>query len=314
MIARHGVLRRFGLRPDAIRRMGRRLAPCRPARRALVASLAVDARPAEREAIEGFYDEFSVRVGLRDWRVANSRHEQLKLLAGDAVRGTRSGARILDVGCGTGVMSAYMTRFGTVTGIDYSEPAVRLAASMVPEASFHVGSVVDARLPSGGFDVISLFDVLEHVPKPDRTEFAGELGRLLASDGTLIASTPHPNLTEWMREHRQDLMQVIEERVELRDVIDLFDALDLTLTRYDTYDIDRGGPQYQFMVFRRGLQASDDPRRSRRLRWRLRIVDNRMAHYARPWVRAADVARRGKLGVAISLLSARSPSRTRGRH
>jgi trans-aconitate 2-methyltransferase len=274
----------------------------------LVASLAVDSRPAEREAIEGFYDEFSVRVGLRDWRVANSRHEQLKLFAGDALRARRSGARILDIGCGTGVMSAYMTRFGTVTGIDYSEPAVRLAASMVPDASFHVGSVVDAGFPSGGFDVISLFDVLEHVPKPDRTEFAEELGRLLASDGTLIASTPHPKLTEWMRQQRPDLMQVIDEAVELRDVIDLFSALDLTLTRYDTYDIDRGGPQYQFMVFRRGLRASDDPRQSPGLRKRLRIVDNQIVHWARPWVRAAGLARHGKPRAALSLLRGTSGS------
>jgi SAM-dependent methyltransferase len=230
----------------------------------------------------------------------------LKLLVRDVVGGAGREARILDLGCGTGVMSAFMTHFGTVTGIDYSEPAVRLASAMVPEASFSAGSVVDAGFPSGGFDVISLFDVLEHVPNADRLEISIELGRLLAPDGTLIASTPHPHMTEWMRQQRRDLMQVVDEAVELRDVIELFSPLELTLTQYATYDVDRGGPQYQFMVFRRSLRASDEPRRSQSLMRRMRIVDNRVARRTRPWVLAAQVARRGRLRTALSLLREQS--------
>ena len=112
-----------------------------------IASPAVQTRPAEREAIEGFYGEFSVRVGLRDWLVANARHEQLKLLVAEVMLGRPRSARVLDVGCGTGVMSEFMTRFGAVTGIDFSEPAVRLAAQMVPRASFGSGSL---GTPTGG--------------------------------------------------------------------------------------------------------------------------------------------------------------------
>ena len=58
----------------------------------------MDASRAERQALEGFYGEFSLRVGLRDWQVTNARHEQLKLLVADTLRGARRGVRILDVG------------------------------------------------------------------------------------------------------------------------------------------------------------------------------------------------------------------------
>jgi SAM-dependent methyltransferase len=270
-----------------------------------IRSPAVQTRPAEREAIEGFYGEFSLRVGLRDWLVANARHEQLKLLVGEALQGRRD-ARVLDVGCGTGVMSSFMTRFGSVTGIDYSEPAVRLAAQMVPRAMFRAGSLLDADFGPMAFDVITLFDVLEHVPLGERASFARALGRVLSPTGLLIASAPHPHLTAWMRADRQDLMQVVDEAVELRDVIELLAPFDLTLTRYATYDIDRGGPQYQLMVFERGLGAADPPRPSPDLKRRLRIIDNRLAHRARPWILAARVARHGRLRAAARLLRAQS--------
>lgn len=271
---------------------------------ALVASPTVDARRAEQEALEGFYGEFSHRVGLRDWQVANARHEQLKLLVADALRGDRRGVRILDVGCGTGVMTAFMTRFGMATGVDYSEPAVRLAAAMVPHASFRVGSLVDAGLASGAFDLITLFDVLEHVPLWQRSGFAGELGRLLAREGTLVASTPHPRMTESMRHERPELMQVVDEAVKLHDVLELFGRLDLTLARYQSFDIERGSPQYQFMVFKRG-SGSEAARPSPALARRLRIVDNRVMHRVRPWVMAAHLARRGRVRVALDLIRSR---------
>jgi SAM-dependent methyltransferase len=270
-----------------------------------IASPAVQTRRAEREAIEGFYGEFSLRVGLRDWVIANARHEQLKLLVGEALRGHPGNAPVLDVGCGTGVMSQFMTRYGAVTGIDFSEPAVRLAAQMVPHASFRSGSVVDAGFPAAAFDVISLFDVFEHVPLGERGAFARTLGRILGANGVLIASTPHPHLTAWMRAERQDLMQVVDEAVELRDVIALFAPLDLTLTRYATYDIDRGGPQYQFMVFERGMRVAGEPQRSHALERRLRAIDNRIVHRVRPWGRAARLAGRGRLRLATQLLRAR---------
>jgi trans-aconitate 2-methyltransferase len=270
-----------------------------------IGSPAVEARPADREAIEGFYGEFSLRVGLRDWRVPNARHEQLKVLVADALEGHHRNARVLDIGCGTGVMSDFMSRFGTVTGIDFSEPAVQLAAQMVPHASFRAGSLVDANLPSTGFDLITMFDVLEHVPVSERASFAQELGRVLSAQGTLIASTPHPHLTAWMRNERQDLMQVVDEAVELSELTELLALFDLTLTRYATFDVDRSGPQYHLMMFERGLQAGGAPRRSAALQRRLKLVDNRITHRARRWVAGARLVRYGHFAAATRLIRAR---------
>jgi SAM-dependent methyltransferase len=268
----------------------------------------VDSARVEREALQGFYEAFSFDVGLRDWQVTNLRHEHLKRLVADTLRDTDRSMRILDVGCGSGVMTAFLERFGVVSGVDYSESAVRLAATMVPRGSFHVGDLADLNLHADAFDLITLFDVLEHVPTSQRRSFAQEVGRLLTPRGTLILSTPHPRTSQWMRRERPDLMQVVDEVVEVSDAIGMFDQFNLTLTRYDTFDIDRGGPQYQFMVFARGLEGAT-PRPDSTLKRRLKVSDNRLMRRARSLSRAARLARHGRLRVARDLL--RSPPSAR---
>lgn len=226
--------------------------------------------------IADFYERFSYDVGIRDWRLANPRHVQLRLLAREALSGARAGRRILDVGCGTGVMTACLRRFGAVTAVDYSEAAIALARQFLPDVRFIAGSLETAALPPGSFDVVTLFDVTEHVPEGDRQSFLDELARLATADALLLLSTPHPRHTEWMRRERPDLMQVVDEPVPLTELIGALEPQGFTLTRYVTYDIERTGPQYQFGVFRRGLSTGQPSEADMPVRRRVRILHNRV--------------------------------------
>src|SRR3954454_8906196 len=80
------------------------------------------AMSAPTDAIRAYYQDFSLAVGEQDWREPNGRHEQLRLRLDDVLGGAR-GLNILDVGCGAGVMSSYLCRYGAVTGTDFSAPA-----------------------------------------------------------------------------------------------------------------------------------------------------------------------------------------------
>src|SRR4051794_3092119 len=133
-----------------------------------------------------YYEHFSLVVGQRDWLRPNLRHARLRRLVDEEIEG--SGLRVLDVGCGAGVMTGYMTRYGDVTATDFSSSAIELARKLVTDASFHAGR----ELPEGEFDVITLFDVLEHIPQPERPVFIGRLAQRLAPRGRLFVSTPYP--------------------------------------------------------------------------------------------------------------------------
>ena len=83
-----------------------------------------------------------------------------------------SGKKILDVGCGGGILAEGMASAGAdVTGIDLSEKALGVAKLHLLES----GRKVDYRLiaaeelaaeMAGAFDIVTCMEMLEHVPDP----------------------------------------------------------------------------------------------------------------------------------------------------
>ena len=108
---------------------------------------------------------------------------------GSALRG----ARVLDVGCGGGLLSEAMAREGAhVTALDLSPDLVEIAKLHLLES----GLRVDYRLQSveslaaempGAFDAITCMEMLEHVPDPGSVLAA--CATLLAPGGRLFVST-----------------------------------------------------------------------------------------------------------------------------
>lgn len=97
---------------------------------------------------------------------------------------------LLDVGCGTGLFVCAAQQAGwAATGVDASAWAVASGGRRCPRARFRAGLLPEIDFPAGSFDVVTLWNVLEHVPRP--VETIERIRSWLALDGWLFLSLPN---------------------------------------------------------------------------------------------------------------------------
>jgi ubiquinone/menaquinone biosynthesis C-methylase UbiE len=100
-------------------------------------------------------------------------------------------ARVLEVGCGTGVLTRVLATWpdvAQVVGVDLATALVARArelAADLPSARFEEGDARSLRYDSGSFDVVVFDSTLSHVPEP--TAALAEAFRVLAPGGVLAA-------------------------------------------------------------------------------------------------------------------------------
>lgn len=103
------------------------------------------------------------------------------------------GLRLLDIGCGGGLLSEPMTRLGfQVTGVDASEKNIATAATHAAEQGLQIdyrASTAEALLEAGEppFDVILNMEVIEHVADP--AAYLQDCARLLKPGGLMVVAT-----------------------------------------------------------------------------------------------------------------------------
>jgi 2-polyprenyl-6-hydroxyphenyl methylase/3-demethylubiquinone-9 3-methyltransferase len=115
----------------------------------------------------------------------------------ESLVGGLQGKRILDVGCGGGILAESMAlRGATVTGIDLAEKSLAVARLHALET----GTQLDYRAISaedlaeqapGTFDLVTCMEMLEHVPEP--ASVVNACSKLVKPGGTVVFSTINRN-------------------------------------------------------------------------------------------------------------------------
>ena len=119
-----------------------------------------------------------------------------------AERTTLAGRRVLDVGCGGGLLAEALARAGArVTAIDLAPGMIEVARLHAAESALAVDYRVAAAeevaaAEPAAFDVVTCMEMLEHVPRP--AAMTATLARALRPGGALFVSTINRNLRSFL--------------------------------------------------------------------------------------------------------------------
>jgi 2-polyprenyl-6-hydroxyphenyl methylase/3-demethylubiquinone-9 3-methyltransferase len=112
------------------------------------------------------------------------------------------GKRVLDVGCGGGILSEAMARRGAqVTGIDLAPQTIEVAELHALESQLTIRYVREAAEShaahsAGAYDAVTCMEMLEHVPEPESVLRA--LHDLVRPGGDIFVSTLNRNLKSYL--------------------------------------------------------------------------------------------------------------------
>jgi 2-polyprenyl-3-methyl-5-hydroxy-6-metoxy-1,4-benzoquinol methylase len=120
--------------------------------------------------------------------------KRLNFITDSLKKNIPDGGRVLDVGCGNGVISRHLGQFGyEVLGIDISEKTIAVANQRNTYANVRFAAISAEALTAQGetYDAVICSEVLEHLDQPQlllKTIYAS-----LKDDGLLVVTVPNGN-------------------------------------------------------------------------------------------------------------------------
>ena len=112
-----------------------------------------------------------------------------------------AGLRVLDVGCGGGILSESMARLGaSVTGIDVVERNIQVARLHARESGisidYRLATAAELAASGDAYDVVLNMEVVEHVA--DVAAFMRDCNRLVGEGGVMFVATINRTLLGWL--------------------------------------------------------------------------------------------------------------------
>jgi SAM-dependent methyltransferase len=139
-----------------------------------------------RRIVESGYDSSAERY--LEWSARIADDPRLRFL-GELTDRLADGADVLDLGCGAGVpCTALLAERHDVLGVDLSATQLGLARRNVPRARFEKGDMTTVSFPDGGFDAVTAFYSVLHVPREDQGALFARIARWLRPGGWFLAA------------------------------------------------------------------------------------------------------------------------------
>lgn len=156
---------------------------------------------------------YYIDIERYDWvtdpkRLSKVYHNQREKETVKLIKKYSSGARILDIGCGTGLITRHLDG-ELIVALDINRWAIERAKLRSPGGEFIVGDAENLSLRPDIFDAVICTQTLEHLPRPENA--VKEIFRVLKPGGLFIGSIPSKNPIWKFRKYLSTTSPVSEE-------------------------------------------------------------------------------------------------------
>jgi SAM-dependent methyltransferase len=138
-------------------------------------------------AVARGYDEIAERYAeaSREARTADSYYRSF---LDRCVAMLEPGGRVVDLGCGAGLVAKELAARSKVLGVDLSPRQLALASALVPEATFVLADIADLEIRDRGVDGVAAFWSVIHVHRDLHAELYERIHRWLRPGGVLFGT------------------------------------------------------------------------------------------------------------------------------
>jgi len=212
----------------------------------------------KKEEVKQFYDDF---VGHQLEVSFNERHlllfRELKQL------GLSAHSIVLELGCGIGVMTSLIARQvnqGSIEAVDISPGSVAEAKKHLKQqhnVRFVVADLKHYESSMTDFDIITLLDVLEHIPEEDHADLFTKISKLMHMQSVFFISIPTPDSIVYEKSHSPGNVQIIDQELSADLLISRAYQAGLELDFFKTIGI-WAANDYHLLAFRKKIEYTND--------------------------------------------------------
>lgn len=165
--------------------------------------------------IREFYDNYLPKL-----KTKNNRHDWVCV---SIDRLTPKGTKVLDIGCGAGIISKHLaTGNRQVVAIDLSPKLIEYARKHNGHENivYIPGDVCD--LPEDKFDVIVMVDVLEHIQMSSISKLLNVLADVSHENTMIYLNIPHHDVLKFLKRNKPDNLQIVDNPIDDSTILGFF--------------------------------------------------------------------------------------------
>jgi trans-aconitate 2-methyltransferase len=191
----------------------------------------------EKKQIAEFYDNF---VSSQEATGVNDRiyslYKRMKKY------GLNKHSNVLELGSGIGAMTYLLSKVvkkGKIEAVEISSKSVEYAKAKNKRSNvqFFNSDIVDYKPKLSAINFISLFDIIEHIPKERHFDLFKNISSYMNDDTILLINIPNPAYIEYDKKHNPEVLQVIDQAIYVDFLLQNLQENDLDIFYFEKYSI-----------------------------------------------------------------------------